>query len=233
MEHYSLENLYVRGEFKRGGSATVDEAIAAVVRVLRNIGEQYTHSRFWSVWQKLLAVIAQEFAALLTNDRASLRNLAYLSLPLGAKRLSEEELTLLLIQETHVPSSCEVQVMLGSLYRRMDKLEEAATHFTRGYDLAMQQVHIQELGVSHPIRLDASDYLRYLAEVEVKRNRCPQALVVAMRALNIVQQAGPAFKFKERDAFDLLYRICLMMDLNDLAEEYRMKAKEADSELPI
>lgn len=210
-----LDELYREGEFKSGHSERADEAMANVMGTLE--GDHFTFDGFWKAWQELLGILPEE--------NVSPHNLAMLSTPLVSRGLVGEDLTVLIFLETIAPPSDEVQAMLGMAHQRVGDLELAALHFRKAYDVAIQRANEKEFEPSHPLRLDASDYLRYLAEVEVKRNHGPQALAAALQALQIVEKAG--VKFKDADVCDTLYRICLMMRLDTLAEAYRLRAEEA------
>lgn len=225
MDLSNLNELYNHREFKPSHSRKADEAMAKVLGTLRpGDDENYTFDKFWQAWQELLAVLAEELSGV------SPSNLCALSTPLMAKRLCEENLTILLLAETIAPQSDQLQAMLGLAYGNVGNLESAATHFQKAYDLAIQHANEREFELSNPLRLDASDYLRYLAEIEVKRNHGPQALLAAIRAHEIVRRADVGFK--DGDVCDTLYRVCLAMRLDKLAEDYRVRAKAAREKHP-
>ena len=226
MDMHTLDQLYREGAFKEGNSRKADEAIARLMDVLRHPkdGRHFSGFDFNAAWQELLKTLLSEF------PNISLYNLVGLQLPLTVRGLHEENLVLYRFAVELNPQSCESQCFLGHAYRHVGDLESAAVCYKHAYELTMSYIAEHKVRLSNPIYLDACDYLCHLAEAESELRRRADALVHTTLALSILNKTKA--EFKKSRVYNVIYRICLSMDLDDLAEHYRLQAVESERKNP-
>ncbi len=199
----------------------LDKAIEELSKILKN--RNFTGDEFEAKWQDLLAEIVNGY------PNISAGSLIDLEMPLGANRMYLETLMVSRLAAELLPNSSECQVFLGHAYNNIGDLVLAAQCYEKAYDLAMRKIQEKQLTKNDAIYLDASDYLRHLANTENSLLRHVDAFLHAVKALSMVREAKAKFKYPP--IYKVLHRICEGMHLINLAEEYRLLSVEPEREV--
>ena len=216
-----MDEMYQPGNFEAGNSTTVDQALWALMKMFIShaTGESvFDRPAFQTAWQKLLETLVAAFPDI------SIYNLAMVGSSLTTHELYAENLIVSRFVVELNPASAESQCFLGHAYRKVGDLEAAIACYQCAYNLAMGKANEQALSPSHPIRLDACDYLIHLAETENDAGRPANALIHATRAFNILKNSRSMFKYLT--VYETLHRVCLRLGAETLAEQYRLEAEK-------
>lgn len=223
MSEYNLDEMYEKGHFKRGHSRKADQAILNLKEMFHS-KERFAGEKFEVAWQGFLKVLIAEV------PNISVYNLTSLELSLKAQGHVEQNLVICRIVAELMPSSSEGQCFLGHAYRAIGDLESAATCYEIAYEL-IESTMTDRTEVVSSQYLDACDYLCHLAETENNLGRHADALVHAMKAFSLMKESG--VKHEKSRVYETLHLICIRMDLDDLAEHYRLLRENAKKSDPL
>jgi len=216
-------SLYRPGHLEPGHSEKVDEAIDAVRQHLVVGIEAFDREEFQTAWNRLLEALVSEF------PNISARNLVILEMGLTNHDLNLENLVICRWVAELLPKSSESQCFLAHAYRRVRDLDSSAMHYKQASDMAIAHADKRGLSADAAIRIDASDYLRNLSEVEIERGRLADALMYATQALSIL--TADRSMFKHVNIYKVFERIYRQMGQDELAESHRLQAEEAESKI--
>jgi tetratricopeptide (TPR) repeat protein len=211
---YTLESFYDQGHLKKGKSEKVDRLIVGLKEYFHK--ETFKHDSFSRKWQDFLFVLIHEF------PNISDYNLSVLETTLLSRGLTSERLLLCRYIVELTPQSNESWCFLGHAYRGARDLQRAVECYKKAYELATERIKQKNLGPNFPIHLDASDYLRYLAEAESELGYDADAFVHATRSFSILRVSDFSNDVHKNDAiYRTIYEICFNMknmEVDDLSD---------------
>ncbi len=219
-----LAEWYRAGVFKEGKSVVADQAIAEMIQYLRDKRDGARMERdLEAAWQIFLRNLVTQFPEIM------LYNLVQLELPLMIAGMHQECLIVSRFALDLCPASIECTVRLGGSYRYVGDFASAAECFQRAYDMSMKALEGREEAVFFQMNMcDAADILCLLAETQLELRKYADALLSATKAHTIYARSD--WDIGNWRSYRALYKVCLNLDLDDLASFYKQKAEAAEEE---